>query len=311
MTKKLPVHLYVFFILVSISATAQEIETFRVEDFDLNGKVKSSLVITDYGKEEYHFDESGRLTKSVTKFSESDYVTTYYKYENQELIEKRVENYHDNTFDSATSIANFYSYDSVPERKVTEKIVTYEKELIEKNIYRYGDDGKLWSIESVDTDGIDQSTFSYETDDSLELVTETKNGVLAKTVQTTFSGSESDSLRKKTIITQEYIDGEFNSKEIEIVDVDKKPLFYSSSIYDTATDKWIVQLENTYVYDASGVLSELKIKKQGLASTKGYIYQFDSSEANNWVKEIITPDNTYKTRKIKYYPKLVVTEIEE
>ena len=34
---------------------------------------------------------------------------------------------------------------------------------------------------------------------------------------------------------------------------------------------------------------------------KAYIYQYDKEEEGNWIKQIITPDNTYKTRKITYY----------
>ncbi|SHI92266.1 hypothetical protein [Pseudozobellia thermophila] len=290
------------FVLLSISLSAQEVETFRVEDFDLRGRVKSCTVITDYGKEEYYFDESGRLTKSITRFNDTDYETTYYKYKNGRLRERRVENYLDNAFDKATSIANFYGYDSLPEHRLTEKIVSYEKKLLEKNIYRYGDEGRLESIEHIDTDGIDQRTFSYEKSDSLELVSQRLNGVLAKTVQTSLAYVETDSLQK-TVLTHEYLDGELSTKTLEIVDGNERPLFHSLALYDAPTGKWILQEEVTYIYDEEGILSRKKTKKNGFTSTKEYIYQFDGSEANNWVKEIITPDNTYKTRKIKYYPK--------
>lgn len=290
------------FALLSMPLSAQEVETFRVEDFDLRGKVKSCSVITDYGKEEYYFDESGRLTKSVTRYNDSDHETTYYKYENGRLIERRVENYLDNAFDKSTSIANFYTYDTVPERKLTEKIVSYEKKLLEKNVYRYGDDGQLASIEHIDTDGIDQRTFFHEKKDGVELLTEELNGVLAKTVQTTLGNSGTDSLQT-TVLTQEYLNGEPNTKTLEVVDANKKTIFYGTALYDGPTGKWISQEEITYVYDEEGVLSQKKIKKNGYTSTKDYIYQFDGTEANNWVKEIITPDNAYTTRKIKYYEK--------
>ena len=57
-----------------------------------------------------------------------DYDKTYYKYTHGELKEKRFENYRDGEFFSATSIANFYEIDTSLNRKITEKIMSYDKE---------------------------------------------------------------------------------------------------------------------------------------------------------------------------------------
>ncbi len=54
-----------------------------------------------------------------------------------------------------------------------------------------------------------------------------------------------------------------------------------------------------YLYDESGVLLSSFSVRGELEEKKGYVYQFDPNA--NWIKEIITPDNTYKTRKITYY----------
>ncbi|MBT8313063.1 MAG: hypothetical protein KJP26_01270, partial [Maribacter sp.] len=72
---------------------SQEIRIFTTADFDLKGPVKTCLVSTKYGKETYDFDKEGKLTKSVTRYNDTDYDVTYYKYEGNELIEKRFENY--------------------------------------------------------------------------------------------------------------------------------------------------------------------------------------------------------------------------
>ncbi len=72
-----------------ILINAQESQIFKRSDFDLRGPVKSCLVITKYGKEEFEFNEEGLLTKNLTRFNEQDYNVTYYKYSKDILIEKK------------------------------------------------------------------------------------------------------------------------------------------------------------------------------------------------------------------------------
>ena len=61
---QLSTFLYCLFLLGSFSYS-QEPKVFSWADFELNGKVKSSLVITDYGKESFEFNEQGLLTKTL------------------------------------------------------------------------------------------------------------------------------------------------------------------------------------------------------------------------------------------------------
>jgi len=279
---------------------SQEIKTFNISDFNLIGNVKSCLVITDYGKEEYYFDITGRLTKSVTRFNDFDYEATYYKYKNNELIEKRVENYRDNTFDKATSIANFYEIDTSSTRKVTEKIVSYTKQLLEQNVYRYNAKGQLMKMTRTDTDGTDQNLFTYDSIDGKSTITQTLNGIPLEVVQTWNDKSEDGSLLTlKTI--EKYFDGALNTKSEEVYNADKKLISKADSLFDTSTEKWIPQEQISYTYGNDGVLAKTDTNRHNLLITKEYIYQFDGTENHNWVKEIITPDNTYKTRRIKYY----------
>ncbi|SDE26208.1 hypothetical protein SAMN05421636_104149 [Pricia antarctica] len=287
-------------------ATSQEIKTFKISDFNLNGNVKSCLVITDYGKEEYYFDTSGRLTKSITRFNDFDYETTYYKYQNNELVEKRVENYRDNTFDKSISLANFYEIDTSANRKVTEKIVSYtNKKLLEQNVYRYNAKGQLMKMTRTDTDGTDENIISHDTIDGKNTTIKTLNGKPLETVQTWNEELEDGSLLTvKTI--EKYFDGALNTKSQEVYNADKKLISKDDSLFDTTNEKWISEENTRYVYGENGFLAKIEINRGNLMIIKDYIYQFDGTENHNWVKEIITPDNTYKTRKITYYeaPKL-------
>lgn len=306
-------HIILFlFIIIGVLqfSHGQEVVVFKVEDFDLKGNVKSCMVITDYGKEEYYFDESGKLTKSVTRFNDSDYETTYYKYNGMDLAERRVENYLDNTFDSATSLANFYTIDTTANRKVTEKIISYEKELLEQSIFLYDEEGKLVSIERTNANGTDEHTFAYSKGEGETTVRQERNGILLETIQTLKAKSETDSLQKK-VLTQKYLGGQLNTKTVQVFGPKGKLLSKTETFYDGSTEKWIPQEDLKYNYNENGVLANVESQQKGYTTTKEYIYQFDGTDANNWVKEIITPDNTYKTRRITYYETPVAEQPEE
>jgi len=303
--------LFLFTIIAVVPFSyGQEVVIFKVEDFDLKGSVKSSLVITDYGKEEYYFDETGKLTKSVTRFNDSDYETTFYKYNGSDLVERRVENYRDNTFDSATSLANFYTIDTTANRKIIEKIISYEKELLEQNIFLYDEEGKLVNIERTNTNGTDEHTFVYSEGEGETTVRQERNGVLLETIQTLKSKSETDSLQKK-VLTQKYLDGQLSTKTVQVFGPKEKLLSQTEEFYDASTEKWIPQENLKYTYTENGVLANIETEQRGYTRMKEYIYQFDGTDANNWVKEIVTPDNTYKTRRITYYEIPVAEQTDE
>ncbi len=301
----------ILFFLLSIGwpsiAQSQEIKIFKLSDFDLRGNVKTCLVITDYGKEEYSFDTSGRLTKSTTRFNDFDYETTYYKYQSNELIEKRVENYRDNTFDKGTSIANFYEIDTSSNRRVTEKIVSYTKKLMEQNVYRYDNHGELITIMRTDSDGTDKMLLNHDTIDGKKTIVKTLNGNPLESVRLWNEKSEDGSvLQLKT--TEKYFDGALNEKSQEVYNADKKLISTTDSLYDSSTEKWILQEHAVYDYDEKGMLAKTETNRRNVVQTKEYIYQFDGTDNNNWVKEIVTPNNTYKTRRIKYYETPVLKE---
>ncbi len=278
---------------------SQEIQIFTVQDFDLNGKVKSCLVITDYGRESFEFNKEGILTKTVTQYNDTDQDITYYKYNNGELVERRMESYKNNVLDASTSMANFYEIDTVPQRKVLEKIISYDKEFLEQQEYLYDEEGRLSKIITSNSEGVDETTFEY-TPYKNELTTSIfTNGILEKAIRT--SERKGTSGVQEVILTKEYIDGEPNRAKEEVFNAKKKIVTREFFQYDIDEKEFVSQKKLFYHY-ANGVLDKVVTKTVNTESVENYIFQFDNNEEKNWVKKIITPGNTYTTRVIKYYP---------
>ncbi|WP_036384496.1 hypothetical protein [Muricauda sp. MAR_2010_75] len=291
--------IYFFFCLFLISGLrSQEVQIFTVQDFDLNGKVKSCLVITDYGRESFEFNKEGILTKTVTQYNDTDQDITYYKYNNGELVERRMESYKNNVLDASTSMANFYEIDTVPQRKVLEKIISYDKEFLEQQEYLYGDEGRLSKIITSNSEGVDETTFEY-TPYKNELTTSIfTNGILEKTIRT--SERKSSKGTQKVVLTKEYIDGEPNRALEEVFNSSNDLVTSEFFQYDMDEKEFVAQKKLFYYY-TNGVLDKVVTKTVNTESVESYIFQFDSHGEKNWVKKIITPGNTYTTRVIKYY----------
>ena len=303
-----------FFILISVSffveSNAQEFRIFTLADFDLKDSVKTSLVSTSYGKEEYDFNKNGLLTKSVTRYNDTDYDVTYYKYAEGELIEKRSETYRDNKFDPSTSIANFYEIDSLPNRRITEKIVSYEKEFLDQYIYEFDKDNNLVKITRTNSDGTDITLVKHKTIKGEYTITYLLNHVPLKSIRTSTQKSKSGAIQK-VVLTKEYLKGEENMAFEEVFDTDGKLMAQQEFEYNKQEKSFVPTTRTTFKYDANGMLIE-EIATTGPAiEKKNYIYQYDREEGGNWIKQIITPDNTYKTRKIKYYTSPSTAENED
>lgn len=292
---------YAFLILVlflrPMEMTSQEIKIFKVEDFDLMGKVKSCLVSTNYGKEEYDFNEEGLLTKSVTRYSDTDYDITYYKYSRGILLEKRLENYRDNSFDKNTSIANLYTIDSLLNLKITEKIISYNKEFLDQYEYYYKND-TLRRVVRSNNDGIDETRILYADVKGEQTKTYEMNNVIQQSIQTAIA-KENDSIIERSVLTKKFLEGEPNSALEELFDSTNKLLSKTKFFYNTNSKQFIKEETLRYSYDASGMLLKTESSTSTGSEIKEYIFQFDVN--GNWIKEIITPDNTYTTRKISYY----------
>lgn len=277
---------------------SQEMQIFTVEDFDLKGKVKSCLVSTDYGKELFEFNEDGVLIRTVTQYNDTDQDITYYKYNDGELVEKRMESYKNNVLDESTSMANFYEIDTVPSRKVIEKIISYDKQFLEQEQYHYDKEGKLVRIISSNGDGVDETTFEYSEIKNEHTVSTFTNGILQKSVRT--STKKGPNGNQKVVLTKEYIDGEPNTAIEEVFNGDGNLVTSEDFLYDMVAKEFVSQKKRFYYY-TDGVLSKVVKKTINTESADKYIFQFDNHVPSNWVKQIVTPGNTYTTRTIEYY----------
>ena len=297
------IHLYLSLCLlfgISYSLHSQEIKIFTTEDFDLIDSVKTNVVVTKYGKESYEFNPDGRLVKSTTKYNDADYSITYYKYDADYLVEKRFENYRDNVFDVNTSIANFYAIDSVPNLKIIERVVDYNKQLLEQYEYAYNDKNLLDNIVKTTDNGIDKTVITYQSYKGENTKTYTKNGEIVKSIRTS-TVKEKDTVLKKVVLTKTYLKGKPVSAKEAVYSKQQQLLSVTTFIQDAESNEFNVQELKVYTYDEKNIVqkTETTIGEDTLIHT--YIYQFDNGDSGNWVKQIITPDNTYTTREITYY----------
>ncbi|MDL5511769.1 hypothetical protein QSE00_08100 [Arenibacter sp. M-2] len=291
-----------------LGTSAQEIKVFSVEDFDLNGPVKSCLVSTDYGKEEYAFNEDGLLTKAVTRYNDTDYDITIYKLDGSALLEKRLENYRDGVFVKNTSIANFYELDTTEGKKITEKIISYNKEFLEQYEYSYGEDGKLSTIKRINDSGIDETALKYEVYKGEFTVTYYLNDIIFKSIRTSKVKGKDNTVHKM-ILTKEFLEGLPQKALEQTYDNSNKLVSEKKFVYNEGQKTFIPTESFIYTYNDKGMLTSLKTLVGKSVKVQEFIYQYDSHESGNWIKQIITPDNTYKTRKIKYYEKEPIEEV--
>ncbi len=304
-------HIFTLLVLsFFIESNAQEFKIFSLADFDLKDSVKTCHVITKYGKEEYDFNKEGLLTKSVTRYNGNDYDVTYYRYNGGELLEKRSETYRDDAFDPSTSIANFYEIDSLPKRKITEKIVSYEKEFLDQYVYEFNDNGNLVKMTRSNNDGTDVTLVDYKKYKGESTTTYLMNNVPLKSVRTS-SQKGKNGVMQKVVLTKEFLKGEENMAFEEVFGPEGKLLAQQEFEFDKEEKSFVPTVRTTFKYDANGMLIEEISKRGDMIEKKEYIYQYDKEEGGNWVKQIITPDNTYKTRKIIYYESEQVAENED
>ncbi len=290
-------------VAASTNSFGQEIRIFTSKDFDLIGKVKSCMVSTNYGKEEYDFNEDGLLVKSVTRYNDQDYDTTYYKFENGELIEKRSENYRDNVFDRGISIANIYEIDTTNNRRVIEKIVSYDKEYLDQYEYTYDAKGLLNKIVRTNKEGTDETEIAYASLKGEDTRTAKLNGVLLESVRTSSRKTKEGSIQK-IVLTKKYLDGEPNSAVEVKYDKNGKMVSRTNFRFSPESKRFAPVETTLFTYDGKGILTKTETKRGETTEVKEYIYQFDHGENGNWIKQIIMPGNAYTTRKIAYYEPL-------
>lgn len=290
--------LIVLLILPSI-LLAQEIKLFTAKDFELEGRVKSCLVLTDYGREEFEFNTEGYLTKSVTRYNDKDYNITYYKYKNGNLLERRDEVYRDGEFDQHSSLAHFFTLDTVAGKKITEQIVTYDKEFVDRYEYFFEDGDKPNRIIRSSNEGVDETSVEHTEYKGETTTTFFLNEVLLKTIRESVKKSK-DGGEQRLLLTKEFINGSPDKAVEQLFDTSGNLIKEIHFKYSMTEKSFVPVKEVAYSYDSTGQLSSISTRANGQTETKSYIFQFDAK--GNWIKKVITPDNAYTTRRIEYYP---------
>lgn len=297
---KSPLLLVILFLLMKSIGYGQLPKVFTKADLNLQGKVKSCLVITDYGKEAYEFNKEGLLTKVTTRYSATDYDISYYRYFNGLLKEKRLENYREDSLDRQTSIANIYSIDTVRNKIVKELIYSYQKEFLEQYDYFYDDSGILITVKRKNNEGLDETQISYDSIDGESTQTISINGMIDKTMRQSLQKQQKGH-NLLNILEKKYVNGEpYKATEIfqDSLGRKQKELLYA---YETEKASFVKTKEFIYEYEEHGYLSKKKTLGNNQESKQEYVYQLDAHQPPNWIKQIVTPNNTYTTRRIVYY----------
>lgn len=294
--------LVIFFALTLVQILeSQELQVLKVTDFDLKGAVKTCTVITDYGKELFEFNSDGVLTKTITYYNEEDQDITQYFFDKGLLVEKRMESYKGGVLDPMTSMANFYKYDTLGTiKKVNEQIVSYDKEFLEVQEYQFNEDGQVTKIivsnrEGVDEKRIEHSQFKNETTKSFF-----NNDILEKSVRISIKKTKTGE-EITTILTKEFLDGQPTTAKEQKKYADGRLLSNQEFTYSVDKKQFVSLQLSSFFYNTDTVLDKEVIQRGNSVSEKGYIFQYDNHEPKNWVKKIVTPDNTYVTRKIEYF----------
>jgi len=299
-------YLFFYFVLIiqlfvfSNCIYSQEVKIFTLKDFDLKGTVKSCKVITNYGKEVFEFNKYGLLTKLITRFNATDYEKTYYKYTaNGELLEKRVENYRDGVFDKDISIANIYTLDTVSGKKITEKIISYTKEFIDQYEYTYDVEDRLIGVKRTNNTGIDNTQITYEDYKGEYTITYFLNDVILKSIRTS---KKEKKPYNKHVLVKEFMGGVPTKAFEQVYNVKEKIINVTNFSFNEKAKQFVPNKVTNYSYNDIGLLAEENTTIDGKKEVlKNYIYQYDNGERGNWIKKIITPDNTFTSRKIEYY----------
>ena len=295
-------NLYLLTILMLPFLTmAQELRIFTKADFNLIGNVKKSTVITNYGKEEFYFNKDGKLTKSITRYTDKDYSITYYKYKNNQILEKRLENYRDGAFDKSTSIAHIFSIDTTGNKHITEKILTYSKKFLDQYEYEFDEQGKLKVIKRINNEEVDETTITYTTTDTEKEQTFYLNGKILKSIRESYK-TNAKKEKLKITLTKQFLDGKPLKAEEVVTKEDGTIVYKDYFVADATGNKFMLDKKEIYSYKNDiKVVDKITVKKEKTTYDITYMHQFDGDKGN-WIKQVISPDNTYTTRKIEYYP---------
>lgn len=289
-------------LLAGLPAVAQEPEVFTRADFQLRGPVKSCVVKANYGEEHFEFDREGRLLKSLTRYNDADYDITYYIYQNGLLKEKRDEVYRNKTFDQQTSIAHFYERDTASHR-LLERIVSYDRNFQEQVALEYDGEGRLQRVVRSSPEGVDETQVEYASYREESTTSYLMGGVLQKTVRNSQQGRGDE--RQTVALTKEYLDGEPQRALEQTRDAVGLLIKETVYRYDPEKKEFTPEQSTRYSYNENGLVVQETTQGGAVGNeepqTRKYVYQMDGKDPGNWVRQIITPDNTVVVRQITYY----------
>ena len=283
-------------------------QVFALQDFELQGPVKSCTVITDYGEERFEFDRKGRLTKALTRFSDTDYEITHYRYAGEELAERRDEVYRDGQFDKSVSFARIYQRDTLSGTEVVEKITSYDQAIREQLTYQFDTIGRLVHMMRIHAEGIDDTEVSYSDYQGEETASYRLNDQLSKSIRK--SQKETESGTVSMTLVKDFVQ-EVPQKAVERTS-DSGGRLLSETRFDWDGEKGAFRKEETreYTYNQDGFpasetithyRTEGAVNKAYRTEKKEFIYQRDGRTPGNWIKKITTPENSFSTRRITYY----------
>ena len=212
-----------------------------------------------------------------------------------------MESYKGNQVDPSSSMAYFYSIDTTGNKKIKEQIVSYDKEFVEVQEYQYNQEGQLEKIIVSHENAVDEIVIESTVYKNEKTKTYFENGIVQKSIR---ESTAKDRTRGevKVVLTKTYLDGEPNRAVEEMKN--EKGLLISKEVfqYDIGAKKFVAVEKHNFEYDKEGNLSKEVIGQGNATSVKEFVFQFDDNEQKNWVKKIITPENTFTTRRITYYP---------
>ncbi len=286
--------------LTALTVQAQEPELFTRKDFQLRGPVKTCVVKANYGEEHFEFDREGRLLKSLTRYSDSDYDITHYIYEGAWLKERRDEVYRGREFDQQTSIAHFYQRDTAAHR-LLEKIVSYDRNFQEQRTLEYDGEGRVQRIVRSDLEGVDETLLEYSSFKDEQTVTYQVNGVLQKSVRTSHQARGKQTLT--VTLTKEFLEGQPQKAYEQTRDPEGRLVGETQFSYDAEKNAFSAETTTRYTYNEDGLLLEEITRRAagGEPVTRKYVYQMDGADPGNWIRQVITPQHTIVVRQITYY----------